>query len=117
MKKLSKKKVKGVKCPEEFDFFCPIAKTKTEFGETMYYLHVPDWLWRAMRWKYPRGMLRVHFKKEYFGGYSQKEKRQIEAKLREYMHSENYTRLRRRIDVEEKINKYLEETRKQNEKH
>jgi len=97
-----------MKCPEEFDFFCPIEKAKNFAGETYYYIHVPEWVWRATRRKHPHGFLQVHFGKGTYGGYTFRQHLNIESKIKKYYKSRSYKALRKKMQKEE-IRKAIKE--------
>jgi len=95
--------VRTVKCPTDFDFFCPIENRKDENGQREYYVHVPAWLWRAMRKKYPGGFVRVHFGKGFpYNGYTFKEHKKLEKEIQAYADSREYRRLRKKMQREER---------------
>jgi hypothetical protein len=62
------------------------------------YIHVPEWCFRALRRKCKRGFLRVKFGRWLYGGYSGIQKTRIEKKIKKYLHSSAYKRLRRKIE-------------------
>jgi hypothetical protein len=92
--------------PKEFDFFCPIENRVEEDAwgnrEREYYVHVPKWIWRAMRERRPAGFVRVHFGKgSLYNGYSFEQHKRLEREITKYTKSDAYRRLRKRMGKEE----------------
>jgi hypothetical protein len=84
-----------MKCPKQFDIFLPMQEYRN--GEDGAYIHVPEWLFRAIRRRDKRGFMRVKFGRWLYGGYTGVQRARIEKEIRKYLESSAYKRLRLRM--------------------